>query len=100
MNNSVSFESSLTACFQEGHWRHLHEGPQYLDGWKATILVARDSDRSDSWLTVAFATSDLTARGVDSDAYRECSDLSVEARVPVSRVDACAVYGRVESLFF
>ena len=62
--------------------------------------MARDSDRSDSWLTVAFATSDLTARGVDSDAYRECSDLSVEARVPVSRVDACAVYGRVESLFF
>ena len=76
--------------FQEGHWRHLHEGPQYLDGWKATILVARDSDRSDNWLTVAFATSDLTARGVDSDAYKECSDLAVEARVPVSRRSAHA----------
>lgn len=54
--------------------------------------MARDSDRSDSWLTVAFATSDLTARGVDSDAYKECSELPVAARVPVSRVDTCALY--------
>ncbi|CAM9209584.1 unnamed protein product [Hapterophycus canaliculatus] len=61
---------------EEGHWRHLHEDPQYLDGWKATVLVARDSEQSDFWLTVAFATSDLTARGVDSDAYRECSELA------------------------
>ncbi|CAM9102436.1 unnamed protein product [Scytosiphon promiscuus] len=67
---------------EEGHWRHLHEDPQYLDGWKATVLVARDSDHADFWLTVAFATSDLTARGIDSDAYRECSELPVENRSP------------------
>ena len=71
-------------ALQEGNWRHLHEEPQYLDGWKATILVARDGDHSDNWLTVAFATSDLTARGVDSDAYKECSDLPVASRAPVS----------------
>lgn len=68
---------------QEGYWRHLHDGPQYLEGWKAPITVARDSDQSDHWLTVAFATSDLTARGVDTDAYEACSALSVAARAPV-----------------
>lgn len=74
----------LVVLFQEGHWRQLHEDPQYLDGWKAVVRVARESDQSDFWLTMAFATSDLTARGVDSDAYRECSELAVGDRLPVS----------------
>lgn len=69
---------------QEGDWRHLHEGPQYLDGWKSTITVARDGDQSHYWLTVAFATSDLTAKGIDTDAYRECSALAADNRIPVS----------------
>lgn len=75
-------------CVQEGHWRQLHEKSQYLEGWKATVLVARDSDQSDFWLTVAFATSDLTARGVDSDAYRDCFELPVSERLPVSHTVA------------
>lgn len=79
---------------QEGNWRHLHEDPQYLDGWKATVLVTRDSDQSDYWLTVAFATSDLTARGVDSDAYRECFELPVGDRLPVSN-GRCCFQGRI-----
>lgn len=69
---------------QEGDWRQLHDGPQYLEGWKATITVSRDAGHADHWLTVAFATSDLTARGVDTDAYEDCSALAVEARAPVS----------------
>lgn len=69
---------------QEGHWRQLHEDDQYLEGWKVAVTVSRDSDDSDHWLTVAFATSDLTARGIDSDAYRECSALPVNERTPVS----------------
>ncbi|CAM9763265.1 unnamed protein product [Pylaiella littoralis] len=77
-----AFFTQTEFSVEEGHWRHLHEDPQYLDGWKATVLVARDSDQSDYWLTVAFATSDLTARGVDSDAYRECFELPVAERLP------------------
>lgn len=49
--------------------------------------MARDFDQSDFWLTVAFATSDLTARGVDSDAYRDCFELPVPQRLPVSHGD-------------
>ncbi|CAM9525514.1 unnamed protein product, partial [Sphacelaria rigidula] len=51
-------------------------------GWKAVVKVSRRSDYSDDWFTVAFATSDLTARGIDSDAYRECSALPVGNRTP------------------
>ena len=48
------------------------------------MTVKREIEHSDDWLTVAFATSDLTARGIDSDAYRDCSKLKLEERNPVS----------------
>lgn len=83
------YNTLVTPCCQEGRWRNLHENSQYLEGWKATVLVARDSDQSNFWLTVAFATSDLTARGVDSDAYRECFELPVAERLPVSQGKCC-----------
>lgn len=63
-----------------------------MEGWKATVLVARDSHQSDHWLTVAFATSDLTARGVDSDAYRECFELPVGERLPVRRKERICLF--------
>lgn len=69
---------------QEGDWRHLYEDAQYLEGWKAVITVVRASEQSDYGLTVAFATSDLTARGIDTDAYTECFALAQYDRTPVS----------------
>lgn len=77
---------------QEGDWRHLHEDAQYFEGWKAVVTVSRESEQSDYWLTVAFATSDLTARGIDADAYRECSALAADDRTPVSVM--CGVYSQ------
>eukprot|EP00752_Nemacystus_decipiens_P003960 g3626.t1 len=77
-----AFFTQAEFSVEEGYWRQLHENSQYLEGWKATVLVGRDSDQSDFWLTVAFATSDLTARGVDSDAYRDCFELPVSERLP------------------
>ncbi|CAM9175345.1 unnamed protein product [Ascophyllum nodosum] len=77
----VSFEQTEFSV-EEGDWRLLHERSQYLEGWKATVTVKREIEHSDDWLTVAFATSDLTARGIDSDAYRDCSKLKLEERNP------------------
>ncbi|CAM9590200.1 unnamed protein product, partial [Discosporangium mesarthrocarpum] len=66
---------------EEGSWRGLHETEPYLDGWKVAITVIRDDGAEASdWLTVAFATSDLTARGVDSVAYQLCWELPVRGR--------------------
>lgn len=72
---------------QEGEWLRLHEEPQFLEGWKVAVKVARDWRQSGTSLTVAFATSDLTARGVDSDAYEDCSALAVSKRISVSKAD-------------
>jgi hypothetical protein len=55
-----------------------------LEGHDARVVVsvARDpsGEKLDRALTVAYATSDLTAKGVDSKKYAECLDRPVSAR--------------------
>lgn len=53
-----------------------------LEGRDASVVVtiSRDVTRLDRPLTVAYATSDLTARGMDSLAFAECEDRAVSDR--------------------
>ncbi|CAM9369676.1 unnamed protein product, partial [Choristocarpus tenellus] len=63
-------------------WRHLHQAKPFRDGWKVSISVVRDLKHTSDWVTVAFATSDLSALGVDYTAYEQCWDLPITERDP------------------
>ncbi|CAM9348358.1 unnamed protein product, partial [Phaeothamnion confervicola] len=91
----------------EGAWGQLHARPTDRDDWKVSISLVRDVAVADDVLTVTFATSDLTARGVDAASYRACWALPPAARRP----DACGDYeqtagqltfarGQTEASFF
>ena len=66
----------------EGSWRGLHSYTQALEDWKVPIEVLRDPEYALDWLTVGYATSDLTAKGVDSVAYMNCWSMPAEQRKP------------------
>jgi hypothetical protein len=50
------------------------------DNADVTITISRDADYTGHALTVAYATSDVTAKGIDSLRYIECENTAVSAR--------------------
>jgi hypothetical protein len=53
---------------------------------RVTITIVRDSDYTDTVLTIGYSTSDLTATGVDSDKVTYCETLAAARR------DGCGDY--------
>ncbi|KAG5180011.1 hypothetical protein JKP88DRAFT_279922 [Tribonema minus] len=66
----------------EGQWLGLYAEDEPLQLYKVEVKVARDAAYARDWLTLEYATSDLTARGVDSEAYLACLALASDIRAP------------------
>ncbi|CAM9860729.1 unnamed protein product, partial [Chrysoparadoxa australica] len=65
---------------EEGDWGQKHQRATPHDDWRVGIELVRDLKYSNEYLTVGFATSDVTARGVDSPAFQNCFGLPAAER--------------------